>query len=1335
MNTQTITWTALPNGVTAYRGISKLKLSVFASPRLQTDKTPPTLSLFPDFMDWPGTLSPSAAGRGVLFYVQFGTGEPVLATQTSDSPKSDLWKALFSDTTWVEPYEFTDYKARPIQSYPVRNILSFLKQQYVSLATSSGEEFPSSDSLIKDKGAPFRPLAFSLRENNEEQLTTEIMQELDRNKFNLHVNIDSTEGLAKSFLEAKLFHKPFTTDMIKILPPSIDFHRMTSLLGDYPVLLRSMGLVFDLEVPMPKTGNNTVQVFARWTSRDQSVTTVNIPNDDQRFETRCYIGTDSFYALSSAKDPEIADGMLPFENKERYEVVQIDADGAALKTLSFANNLGIARLLRKTDDTPETSSVPSLRSGGFSVVRVNSAEKTHESFVRQDLLNQNLESNNDTILDAEDITCGFVIDVWDSLTQQWHSLCQRVGSYEFTKPDPAIMEKEEDEGWVSAGLTSAADDSSDIFRQGESVFRWWGWSLSAPRPGKTLDADGKPVSPEPELDPDYKLSVHFQPKPASLPRLRYGATYRLRARAVDLAGNRLALDDKSLSGDMHATEPLIYGRFEPVPPPVVVMRNKRTEGESVERLVIRSNYNEDIEVVNERHIVPPKSSQTMAEEHQLFDSADSGQVDASAYDLITEKEYGIIEGTPDPDNYNSPYVDEDNLKLPYLPDVFSRGAVLRGIPNISGPYIVDFGYDSISKWPYGLPFRLVFGESTTPKVDFDDENRILQILLPKAEVAKVRLSSRMSKDDAMQMGLVNWIIESGQDATYALKLADEGCHWMLEPYRILTLVHAVRQPLLTPEFSDQLGMTRSVGDTFANLHDRMFQVNRKSTSKLDIIATWNETLDPLGEIAPRMISGKARPFVFPVPLASDEEEEEILYVHGQHEFGDTKYRSVTYSAIATTRFGEYYLQRNRSVQLSGTDIYTLDSKGIVESSEAVRLADNTANYKRYDSTHKMGDYVVDYVKGTIRRTNALEAGSAIPENIKLEITYLVPPITRETTQPKTLDILSSARPAVPRVLYVIPTFTWKTPTFGRGISSQRIGGGIRIYLERPWFTSGDGELLGVIIWPNSKDTSLIMQPPPEKVKSYVTQWGLDPVFKSKATDPCPTLAAFTLSKSEYQASGLVLEEVPDEEVQVNVAGHEVAYDSDRNLWYCDINIDAGQSYFPFVRLALARYQPRSLSAAITGPETFVHPGAANVHLSRVVLADFIQLAPDRYASVTRDDANQLLRHVSVTGRSYQVLNGESGPGRMEVSLEQQRSGITPEIAGELVWEPVASDTIVLGYKSNDDGTTTWTGDITLPNEIDTFRLLIKEFEIYNEPATVPIVRRRLVYADAIILAP
>jgi hypothetical protein len=365
--------------------------------------------------------------------------------------------------------------------------------------------------------------------------------------------------------------------------------------------------------------------------------------------------------------------------------------------------------------------------------------------------------------------------------------------------------------------------------------------------------------------------------------------------------------------------------------------------------------------------------------------------------------------------------------------------------------------------------------------------------------------------------------------------------------------------------------------------------------------------------------------------------------------------------------------------------------------------------------------------------------------VNLEITYLVPPITRVMTQPKTLDILSSARPAAPGVLYIVPTFTWQTTAASmdkKVVSSQRTGGSVRIYLERPWFTSGDGELLGAVIWPNPQNTSLVIQPPPEKVKSYITQWGLDPVFQSHATDPCPTLAAFPLSKPEYQATGVVLEEVADVNMKVNVAGHEVAYDSERRLWYCDMDIDAGQSYFPFVRLALARYQPKSLSRVVTGPGTILDPGGANVHLSRVILADFIQLAPDLSASITRNDSNPLLRHVSVTGRSYQMLNGQSGPSLIEVGLEQQRSGLKLDVSGELIWEPVSSATrsnaVTLVHNLNvmdKTGITTWTGDITLPDGTNTFRLLIKEFEFYNEPGIVPIVRRRLVYADAIELVP
>ena len=56
------------------------------------------------------------------------------------------------------------------------------------------------------------------------------------------------------------------------------------------------------------------------------------------------------------------------------------------------------------------------------------------------------------------------------------------------------------------------------------------------------------------------------------------------------------------------------------------------------------------------------------------------------------------------------------------------------------------------------------------------------------------------------------------------------------------------------------------------------------------------------------------------------------------------------------------------------------------------------------------------------------------------------------------------------------------------------------------------------------------------------------------------------------------------------------------LWYCDLQLDAGASYFPFVRLALARYQPNSI---------------AGEHLSRVVFPDFAQLVAERTATTRR----------------------------------------------------------------------------------------------------------------------
>ena len=64
------------------------------------------------------------------------------------------------------------------------------------------------------------------------------------------------------------------------------------------------------------------------------------------------------------------------------------------------------------------------------------------------------------------------------------------------------------------------------------------------------------------------LQVDYAAAPGTLPTLRFGHTYRFRARAVDLAGNSVPF---TKSGPFTwATPEVTYRRFEPVPSPVLV---------------------------------------------------------------------------------------------------------------------------------------------------------------------------------------------------------------------------------------------------------------------------------------------------------------------------------------------------------------------------------------------------------------------------------------------------------------------------------------------------------------------------------------------------------------------------------------------------------------------------------------------------------------------------------------------------------------------------------------------------------------------------------------------
>jgi hypothetical protein len=86
------------------------------------------------------------------------------------------------------------------------------------------------------------------------------------------------------------------------------------------------------------------------------------------------------------------------------------------------------------------------------------------------------------------------------------------------------------------------------------------------------------------------------------------------------------------------------------------------------------------------------------------------------------------------------------------------------------------------------------------------------------------------------------------------------------------------------------------------------------------------------------------------------------------------------------------------------------------------------------------------------------------------------------SDPVAVHVPSSVRPVAPHVLYVVPTFGWQRETQTNQKRSVRIGGGLRVYLDGPWYSSGIGELLGAALWTGG-------QADREDWKGFITQWG------------------------------------------------------------------------------------------------------------------------------------------------------------------------------------------------------------------------------------------------------
>ena len=1370
---QQVQWVLLPAGLGATP--DRLRLSVFVAPRLRTDETR-TLAPFADFLDWPSVVSAATT----TFAVELPDATTVPATVVSPPPDSGLWRSLFGAGTPLTPFVFDDHADRPMVTYSTSDVLDFLRKAYARLAATSPDTLPPvfpkphAEPPVWSLVDAFQPLLDIFHgplfegADDSKALDDRIQSRLDDARARSLLRradpaqrggevIEPTDPagatVARHFERVMLFHRrpgayvPLAPDEATAraqFGDQIDFHQMLSALGDHPALLRLLGLVIDLEVPraaIPTTGPTgaDLRLSPTWTSAlparvlgDELPAASSTDLLPATVSVHLEMAPDVFFVAAPRSPNPAGPAMAPpipmlALPPGSFRLEQVDTDGAALKALGMAVTLQTAA----TDPAPEArplgeptgAGTPALRTSGLSLVETARVKGLQSDFA-QSLTHDNVLGVGGSVrLSAEDLVRGYRLDVLDTVSTKWRSLHQRTVTYAAPGQQLGPVTGE---GFFQVSLASAptppgkAPDLSDPVYVHESLVTWDGWSLSVPRPGKSISRDPRaPVPGEPDTQPQrvenramtaMGLSVDAGIVPGTLPRLRFGRAYRLRARTVDLAGNGptvaeadhlvgLTVTDTPI---LPAKDALLYRRFEPVPAPVLVPRERFGEGASALRAGIRSNAGQTPEEyaaafqlsevvvagghapyqpVDERHVAPPKAALQLVEAHGMLDAAvgsDGQPADAArqaqisaAYE-VARREKGSLEDTslptvelvdvsPDPtlpQRYAIHH--EEQLVLPYLPDPWAAGAVFFGLPGAPAGQPFTVMYDA-AVWYQPQPLRVRLAEGQAAPA-WDPATRVLTVTLPKAATATIRVASVFGGDLEV-MGLVEWWERELGPAALdtAMRAASENRHWMITPWHEMTLVHAVQQPLMPPVVLE-LTPTRGEGSTRAEFFG-VVEIEGASTDKIDLVATWAETVDDLANPGgPQTLNSEQ--VVFNLPLttarlgrtdvdphelgASLRDEHILTFMTAPrdlpppgppgHIFRDTKYRAVKYRIVATSPFREYFPQ----------------------------------------------------------------AWGATPA------------LLSHTSDLQSFDILSTARPAVPHVQYVVPTQGWEVsggdPAVQPLVRTRR-GGGLRVYLSRPWFSSGDGEMLGVVIGP-------LLASPKSVEYPLMTLLGQDPIHSGA---PVEFATTGSFPTAAVVGKRIRLTELPN--TFVDVAGFVPTYDAPNQRWFADIDIATPDAYFPFIRLALVRYQPKSLEW---------------LELSQVVLADIVQTLPDRTLTVTRPDPATL--SVTVSGPTYGSIADTSGVraeeaalGRMAAHLESRNAAIAdPTFA----WQPVAGSEVVL-TRSVSGFVTTWTGTVSLGGLAAAgVRLVVTEQEqIASDEQIVEPGRLvgRVVYADAVVL--
>lgn len=1153
--TFSVMWTVLPGGY-AGSGTGTLQLRLVATPRvtdtrLQLGQSP--------LLNWPSF----SAALPALFVQTRGMTELIPATRLGPAPDLDVWQRMFSSTTKVQTRGLADQPPQIVASsasfVQAEQSLRTLRGAVVAERTIDAAGRITGGGRAIDVVRAIGPLAAPAADRRAVEET------LDERVGRLRAAGDENAALAAPFAayalalggrpaaRANRVGRPLSGVP---LVTAADFHQVVGLLLSFPHLARAVGLIIDLTIPA-FTGPRSIRVVtANGQPRQgdkpvpQPFSRVVATPDARRF----------VMADGPGPAPEVTGGLLAVAGNADYVVSSTDVVGTALQLLAQSDALAG----RASDDPDIDDSLPARRDLGITIARRNrpatvvapSLERSaqlHQQFGAGDPAGQDLE------LFADDVTRGFRLDVARN-GGPFRSLMTRQVD---TTVGGRVLPTAVDEGRVEA-FTGVEQSGADGFAQlttGEEFASWDGWSIAVPRPGFKVetepDAPAHAAPVPPATLPGYGIRNEISAVPGTVERLRFGDRLSFRARAVDLAGGSI---DPTAADPAQVLRPFQMLRGQPAASPTVVLRRKYTPGESLHHLVVRSSGGVPEGPPCERHLAPPNAPFTLVERHGMVDAALGNN----------RGNQGIRD-----EMLTLARREEGSFLDPVVPD-------REGVPTpAAGIAVVN---NDPAAPPVGLPVPRGQALPNGAYVIHDTDRVRLPYLA-----------------DPIAAG----VCMIGFPGTQGPVVAPfGGPTWPdVQPIRLIVRPTSRTRPNAGAEVVDDGGrpaLLVHVPPGFTETVELSSSIRAQLLGQLDTAGASTKTVTTglLPELSPRQritivhavptpaaapaIAGPVTPVIAAVTPSYTATVPVTVHRPTTAQVDiEATWREVSDPSVGDLVDGDRVLRvGSATVERGGPDPIAVP----------VAQLFGDARHRRITltpwATTRFREYFPPVPDGDRTRQRPAAAGT-------------------------TISIKNRARPVPPVVHSVIPLFSW---TRGIDESGRRFGSrkpaGLRVYLARPWLTTGGDELLGVVIHTTTPPTGNALT----RLDGLVSKWGGDALERQTPLAPDVIVAGDFASTSIVAAADLVLTDPRAGGATARIIGHRVHFDPERDLWYADVRLSVVDEPWPFVRLGLVRYQPESID------------GKA---ISTVVTTDFAQLPPDRTATFVRENGGIRVR---VTGK-------------------------------------------------------------------------------------------------------